>query len=215
MTDVSLSTGMLSLFYLRRVHHSTFLYTAIRTTSSEVAAPENDSNMADDSDPFAMTLVDSINASNTDTLPQADDSDMDVSQDDSGNDLNPGRRSKETAKSSRIRKNLAISKSRRDLHRGRRVPPRPRTPSPSPSSSSDSDSDGSATQHGNDTASPPRNPVTPAKHHRSSSPKLGSMENPIDVDSIASLFEPMAIKEYVRLSFFFPFALLILNICYS
>ena len=201
MTDVSLSTGMLSLFYLRRVHHSTFLYTAIRTTSSEVAAPGNDS-MADDSDPFAMTLVDSINASNTDTLPQTD-SDMDVSQDDSGNDLNPGRQSKETAKSSRIRKNLAISKSRRDLHRGRRVPPRPRTPSPSPSSSSsDSDSDGSATQHGNDTASPPRNPDTPAKHHRSSSPKLGSMENPIDVDSIASLFEPMVIKEYVRLSFF-------------
>ena len=156
MTDVSLSTDMLSLFYLRRVHHSTFLYTAIRTTSSEVAAPGNDS-MADDSDPFAMTLVDSINASNTDTLPQTDDSDMDVSQDDSGNDLNPGCQSKETAKSSRIRKNLAISKSRHTLHRSRRVPPHPRTPSPSPSS--DSDSDGSATQHGNDTASPPRNQI--------------------------------------------------------
>lgn len=42
---------------------------------------------------------------------------------------------------------------------------------------------------------------TSTKRHRSLSPihhqKLGSMENPIDVDGIASLFEPKVIKEYV------------------
>jgi len=46
-----------------------------------------------------------------------------------------------------------------------------------------------------------RNSNPSSKRHHSSSAihlkKLGSMENPIDVDSIASLFEPVAIKEYV------------------
>ena len=54
------------------------------------------------------------------------------------------------------------------------------------------------------------NPNT-SKGHSSISPihpkKLGSMENPIDVDSIASLFEPTSAKEYVWTSF----ALLILH----
>ena len=40
-----------------------------------------------------------------------------------------------------------------------------------------------------------------AKHHHLFSPikikKPGSMKNPIDVDRIASIFEPMVIKKYV------------------
>ena len=178
----------------------------------------------EDQNIIAATLADSINASHINALPQNDFDMMDVSHDrnsgNSGNNLNLGPQSKETARALRARKNLAVQKKRRPLPRIRR----PRTPSPSSDSHSDepdlnqhhtATKKGEGSRHsyrflgekGSDDPSPPGSPNISTKHHRSSSPikgkKLGSMENPIDVDSIASLFEPTMIKEYVWL--FFPY----------
>ena len=67
--------------------------------------------------------------------------------------------------------------------------------------SPEDDDDGDLTFEETPHVSGDGNPNTSTKRHRSSSPihhqKLGSMENPIDVDGIASLFEPKVIKEYV------------------
>jgi len=176
----------------------------------------NDQNL------IATTLMNSINASHFDALPTSSNN-IDVSQaQNADDDPDEDPPLKETARALRAKKNLTTA-TKRPLHRHRH-----HSPSPSDSSLSDSEghSDGNENSHNKrhdegvpnrsskETTQPSgsRNPnsLTKAtKRHRSSSPihrkKLGSMENPIDVDSIASLFEPMVIKEYVCI-FFFRFA---------
>ena len=95
----------------------------------------NISNHDDNEDQniIATTLADNINTSHMNTLPQNDSDMMDVSQDrNSGNNLNLGPQSNETARALQARKNLAGPKKCHPL------PHICHTPSPS----SDSHSDG-------------------------------------------------------------------------
>jgi hypothetical protein len=151
---------------------------------------ENDPNL------IATTLEDSINASHLDSLSQTNLDMMDVSQ---LEEVPPSK--KETAREKRARKNIT-GRPRRQL------PRIPRVRSSSISSNGDSDGPGAGGTQKKSDEGPSHldgrsrhSKDASTKRHRSSSPihpkKLGSMENPIDIDGIASLFEPIMIREYV------------------
>ena len=176
-------------------------------------------DISNDPNSIATMLADSINAAYLDSLPHTNSDTMDVSQ------SNQGPLSKEKARALRARKNLTVT-TKRPLRRIRRIPSfTSSSDSEGPDTANKLDegptrSDGHSDGHSHnsneesldDDARLPASKETPhlsaagnpnastKRHHSSSSidrKKLGSMENPIDVDGIASLFEPMVIKEYV------------------
>lgn len=161
-----------------------------------------------------MALAKIITASHHDALPRISDT--------TGNSTNlhansnKGPPLKETARRLRAKRNLSITSGKhhhhRPLHRRRR------RPSYSSEDGSDNDQqrdapsneerhvDDDGSLSSKETAQPLSAPKASNKRHHSSSSiprtKLGSKENPIDVDSVASLFEPMVTREYVRIFFF-------------
>ena len=181
----------------------------------------------EDQNSIAKSLVASINASHHhNTLPKtksrqtaaksrqtASISQAPVTAEDSSDDNEPSmNKTPLTARALRAERNLSnITRRLRNLPITARHPLRHHLIRDSPDEADHGDSTPNES-----TNLDAGNPSAP-KGHSSISPvypkKIGSMENPIDVDSIASLFEPTATKEYVRTSF----ALLIpfmLNIYY-
>jgi hypothetical protein len=192
---------------------------------NNVTAPEDDSNMmvissneVDVGNSTSMALVKSINISHLDALPRIPD--MTVNSSDSDDDSDKGPSLKETARSLRAKRNLNVMTGKHQ-HPGKRHGPRRHhhhhpSPSYSPVNNSDTNEpsenplneeiqgvdDGPSSKEATQLLGVPD---ASRKRQHSSSPvyqtKLGSKENPIDIESVASLFEPIMTRDYVR--FFF------------
>ena len=185
---------------------------------NNVTAPEEDSNMLNissnevdvgNSNSLASALAKSINASHLDALPRI--SHMTGNSIDSGDDSNEDPPLKETGRSLRAKRNLQTTRKHEHARKGRSRRHR-RSPSHSPDINSDINEAGehplNEASHGDDVGPPSSKKADASnKRHRSSSPtsqtKLGSKGNPIDVESVTSLFEPAVTREYVRIFFFY------------
>ena len=156
----------------------------------------------EDQNSIAKSLVASINASHRlGTLPKTKSSQTasvtraPITADHSDSDDEPL-----TARALRAERNLGNTTRRlRNLPITVRHPLRHHLIRGSKDQADHDDDDGDSTP--NETTNLDAGNPNASKGHSSISPiypkKLGSMENPIDVDSIASLFEPTATKEYV------------------
>lgn len=197
--------------------------------NNPVTAPDEDSDMMDISsnevdvgNSTSMALAKSINLSHLDPLPGI--SDTIGNSIDSVHNTNKRPPLKETARSLRAKRNLLVTAGKHQHSRKRHHHHHRHHHSPSPSRSPGIDSDANELEeesplneesHGDDDGPPSSKEASPLldvpdtsnKRHHSSSPvpgtKLGSKANPIDVDSVASLFEPKVTREYVRIFIFY------------
>ena len=188
-------------------------------TSQALMSRLNDSYSSSVPTTNSIPTTNSVPTTNSDVAHDTRAADPDDVLDRSSSRTESARDRARKARAERARKNLAIPtpRTRKKLaastpHTPRKnpatsTPPAPRTRRPCPSyTSSDSEDTGDNSSASTNHPAPARRPAptkrsAPSKRPPSNSSvhmdNLGSIDHPIDVDEVASYFEPMVTKDYV------------------